>query len=128
MTRDQDLTYAVTVNGSLQARDRLHIHRSAAGNGPISLSLVALPRSPAPSPSAPLTSPTGRLYLNVHSTANPGGFARAQLILPAAAAPITPPSTGDAGLAGSSAASLLPLAGLVLAFSAGSLALAGRRA
>jgi hypothetical protein len=42
----------------------------------------------------------GNFYLNVHSKENPGGFARGQLELPDAQKPaISPPDTGDGGLA-----------------------------
>jgi hypothetical protein len=89
----------------------------------------------------------GNFYFNAHSKENPGGFARWQMVLPTAPAPVfaavpavsapaptaagtsvRPPSTGDAGLADSG--TLLPLAGLLaLTISgAGVFALARRRA
>ena len=46
----------------------------------------------------------GNLYVNIHSVANPAGFARGQLRLPAAPVPVTPvslPRTGSGGMAGS---------------------------
>lgn len=114
----QVLTYAVTVSGlSANLVTAAHIHRGAAGvNGPIiyPLSLVGFTQV---SGSISLTDAdvkdlmAGNLYLNVHSTEHPGGFARGQLILPAgvAASPtvtpgarVSPPNTGDAGLAASS--------------------------
>ena len=129
------LTYAVTVNGlSSGLVTASHIHRGAIGvNGPIvhPLSTVGFTQvagSITLSADDVADLEAGRYYLNVHSTANPGGFARAQLILPTAAAAITPPATGDAGLADTTNASWLPLAGLVLTFGADSLALARRRA
>jgi hypothetical protein len=131
------LTYAVTVNGlSSGLVTAAHIHRGATGvNGPIVYTLSAAGFSQVagsitltPDDVADLTA--GRFYVNVHSVANPGGFARGQIILPGAApttpAPITPPATGDAGLAGAQG-SLLVLSGFVLATSAGGLALARRR-
>jgi LPXTG-motif cell wall-anchored protein len=131
------LTYAVTVNGlSSGLVTAAHIHRGATGvNGPIvyPLSTVGFTQVAG---SITLTADdvadlmAGRFYLNVHSVANPGGFARGQIIVPGAAtaAPISPPATGDAGLATGTQSSLLALAGLVLATGAGSLALARRRA
>ena len=129
------LTYAVTVNGfSSGLVTASHIHRGATGvNGPIvyPLSLVGFTQVAG---SITLTADdvadleAGRFYFNIHTTANPGGAARGQILLPKATGAVTPPSTGDAGLADGSAASLMPLAGLVLAFGAGSLALARRRA
>jgi hypothetical protein len=131
------LTYAVTVNGlSSGLVTASHIHRGATGvNGPIVYPLstvgftqVAGSITLTPDDVADLMA--GRFYLNVHSVANPGGFARGQIIVPGAstAAPISPPATGDAGLATAAQGSLLALAGLVLATGAGSLALARRRA
>jgi LPXTG-motif cell wall-anchored protein len=132
------LTYAVTVNGlSSGLVTAAHIHRGATGvNGPIVYPLstvgftqVAGSITLTPEDVADLTA--GRFYLNVHSVANPGGFARGQIILPGGAptAPISPPATGDAGLVTTGdQGSLLAIAGLVLATGAGSLALARRRA
>jgi hypothetical protein len=126
-----------------------HIHRGAVGvNGPIIHNLSLVPFSVVSgtitlSPEDVADLQAGRLYLNVHSVAVPSGFARAQLILPAGAtspapapttapaapAPaITPPSTGDAGLATASGSALLVLAGFVLAAGAGTLALCRRSA
>jgi hypothetical protein len=146
------LTYSVWVQGiSPSLVTASHIHRGAVGvNGPIVYTLSATAFSNVsgsitltPEDVADLTA--GRFYVNVHSIANPGGFARAQMLLPAGvtapAAPaalpttapatparIAPPSTGDAGLATTTQGSMLLLAGLVLATGAGSLTLARRRA
>jgi hypothetical protein len=127
------LTYAVTVNGlSSGLVTAAHIHRGATGvNGPIVYTLSAtgftqIAGSITLTPADVDDLRGGRFYLNVHSVANPGGFARGQINLPAPA--IRPPATGDAGLAQGSTGSLLVLAGLVLASGAGSLALATRRA
>ena len=126
-------TYAVTVNGlSPGLVTGSHIHRGAIGvNGPIihPFSLVGFTQvagSITFSAEDVADLEAGRYYINVHSIAYPGGFARAQIILPKAG--VTPPATGDAGLADTTNASWLPLAGLVLTFGAGSLALACRRA
>jgi hypothetical protein len=124
-----DLSYAVTVSGlSADLVTASHIHRGAKGvNGPVihNLSLVGFTQISgvlhfAPADVADLRA--GNYYFNVHSKDNPGGFARMQLVLPsvpaaAATSPVTPPRTGDAGLA-AGATSLLPLLGLV-AFAAG---------
>jgi hypothetical protein len=119
LTFDRDtrvLTYAVTVNGlSQDFITASHIHRGAVGvNGPIIYPLSLVPFTQI-SGSITLTPDdvkdldAGNLYVNVHSTVNPGGFARAQI--PAGAAggaaatptkapgTVTPPNTGDAGLA-----------------------------
>ena len=129
------LTYAVTVNGlSSGLITAAHIHRGETGvNGPAIYTLsdtgfVIVTGSITLTADDVADLEAGRFYFNVHSTAHPGGHARGQILLPKATGAVTPPSTGDAGLAGGSAASLLPLAGLVLAFGAGSLALARRRA
>jgi hypothetical protein len=129
------LTYAVTVNGlSSGLVTSSHIHRGATGvNGPIVYTLSAAGFSQVAG-SITLTADdvadleAGRLYFNVHSTANPGGFARGQILLPKTTGAITPPSTGDAGLKSGAQASLLVLAGLVLMTGAGSLALTRNRA
>lgn len=131
------LTYAVTVNGlSSGLVTAAHIHRGATGvNGPVVYPLSTVGFSQVAG-SITLTVDdvadlqAGRFYVNVHSTANPGGFARGQIILSGAApaAPaITPPNTGDGGLKQATQASLLVLAGLVLAGGAGTLAVARRR-
>jgi hypothetical protein len=140
----KQLTFFVRVNGiSSDQVTAAHIHRGAVGvNGPIvhPLSLVAFENvsgmiTLSDADIADLEA--GRLYLNVHSVGNPGGFARGQMILPGAApapAPtatttpgaVSPPSTGDGGLADTTSASWLALAGIVLATSAGTLAFARR--
>lgn len=136
----KQLTYVVRVTGlSSNLVTAAHIHRGAAGvNGPIvyPLSTVAFELVTG---SITLTDAdiadleAGRLYFNVHSIENPGGFARGQMILPGSAsagtpAAVSPPNTGDAGLVDASSSSLPAIAGLVLAVSAGTLALARRRA
>ena len=147
-TFDKDtkqLTYFVRVNGlSSNQVTAAHIHRGAVGvNGPIVYPLATEAFAQV-SGTITLTDAdiadleAGRFYLNVHSVDNPGGFARGQMILPGAApAPavtatatpgaVTPPSTGDAGLAAPSSGSLLALAGIALATGAGALVLARRR-
>ena len=74
----------------------------------------------------------GDFYLNVHSVENPGGFARGQMELPAAPEEprvVTPPDTGDGGLADSAGATLTWLPTLTLAVIALSLtAFVARRA
>jgi hypothetical protein len=111
------LQYAATVSGlSANLVTAAHIHRGARGvNGPIVHNLsetgftqVAGTINLSDADIRDLEA--GNFYFNAHSTANPAGFARAQIILPAAApaaspttapAPaVRPPSTGDAGLAG----------------------------
>jgi hypothetical protein len=130
------MTYAVTVNGmSSGLITASHIHRGAPGvNGPIVYTLSAtgftqVAGSITLTPEDVADLKAGLWYVNVHSVANPGGFARAQILLPgtSTASPITPPSTGDGGLATASRGSLLALAGLVLAAGAGGLSLARRR-
>ncbi len=137
------LTYAATVSGlSPVLVTAAHIHRAARGaNGPIihNLSLTGFTQIAG---SLLLTAAdvadlrAGNLYFNAHSKEHPGGFARFQLTLPAAAAPaatpaapaVRAPSTGDGGLAG--VPTLSPIVGLLaLALGgAGVFALARRRA
>lgn len=112
-TDTKELTYAVTVSGISQTQvTAAHIHRAGAGtNGPVVYPLSTVPFA-ITSGSIALTSEdvadlsAGNFYLNVHSLSNPGGFARAQIIFPGLESPddasgstVTPPSTGDAGLA-----------------------------
>ncbi len=87
------LTYAVTISGlSPDLVTASHIHRGAVGvNGPviINLSLVGFTQisgtlNLSDADIADLRA--GNLYVNVHSKQFPGGVARAQLNLPAAAA------------------------------------------
>lgn len=129
-TFDKDtkvLTYAVTVSGlSPNLVTAAHIHRGAVGvNGPIVHTLSAtgftqISGTITLSDADVADLEAGRFYLNVHSTDNPGGFARGQLILPSAAPSqpsVRPPSTGDAGLLDeeSSRAGLLIAAALAVA-------------
>ncbi len=141
-TDTKELTYAVTVSGISQTQvTAAHIHRAGAGtNGP-----VAYPLSTGPfaitSGSIALTSEdvadlsAGNFYLNVHSLTNPGGFARAQIVFPglewtdASGSTVTPPSTGDAGLADKTTSTAwLALSGLVALGLGASLIFARRRA
>ena len=104
-----ELTWAIFVRGiSGGAVTAAHIHLAAAGsNGPVIVPISGGPFA-AIDGSATLTDEqvvdlkAGNLYINVHSMENPGGVVRGQLSLPEAPAPasVTPPSTGDAGLAG----------------------------
>jgi hypothetical protein len=122
------LTYSATVNGISAAEvTASHIHRGAKGvNGPI---IYPLSTTSFSSISGQITLTdadvadlkAGNLYFNAHSNTNPGGFARFQLILPAASPPAPvatptaapaaprPPSTGDGGLIGDGGSSNLPL-------------------
>lgn len=141
------LTFALTVSGlSPNLVTAAHIHRGEAGvNGPIVHTLSAtgftqVAGSITLSAEDEADLKAGRFYANVHSTDNPGGFARGQLILPSAAAgsptptrtagAVSPPSTGDGGLAGDRDAGVW--AGLVAVagafFGSGVLLLARRRA
>lgn len=142
LTFDTDtnvLTYAVTVNGLSQTQvTAAHIHIGATGtNGPVVYPLSLVPFSQVAG-SLTLTAEdvanlaAGDLYFNAHSLTDPGGFARAQIVFPgltAAAGPVTPPSTGDGGLADSGAST--PWAALVavaLLSVAGGLAFSRRNA
>lgn len=133
------LTYQVTVNGISEGFvTAAHIHRGATGtNGPIvhNLSLVPFTQIAGTitlSDADVRDLEAGNFYLNVHSTTNPGGFARGQINLPRAAAPapapatISPPRTGDGGLIDSGAMAPVLFLALIGALSAGSL-LAVRR-
>jgi hypothetical protein len=127
------LTYQVTINGISEGFvTAAHIHRAPAGtNGPIAHNLSLVPftqiaGSITLSDADVKDLEAGNFYLNVHSTTNPGGFARGQIVLPKAAAPapspsIQPPSTGDAGLADSNTLASVLFLALVGALSAGSL-------
>jgi len=148
LTFDTDtnvLTYAVTVNGLSQTQvTAAHIHIGATGtNGPVVYPLSEVPFSQVAG-SLTLTAEdvanlaAGDLYFNVHSLTNPSGFARAQIVFPGLTAeadssdeagPVTPPSTGDGGLADSGAgASWTALAALSLLGVAGGLAFSRRNA
>ena len=88
-----------------------HFHRAPKGsNGPIIINLSLVPFTQI-SGTVQLSDAdvadlkAGNLDFNAHSKEFPGGFARFQLVLPAAPAPaaspatgIAAPSTGDAGL------------------------------
>lgn len=138
------LQFQATVNGISQDQvTAAHIHRAARGsNGPIVHNLSLVPFTQI---SGTLTLSdadiadlrAGNFYFNAHSKDNPGGFARLQLQLPAAAqaaptaaAGVTPPVTGDAGLADNAARTWLPLAllGALGITGAGAMAYARRRA
>jgi hypothetical protein len=123
------LTYAVTQSGfSADQVTAAHIHRGAKGvNGPIihNISLTGFVQAAGSinlSAADVADLRAGNYYFNIHSTANPGGYARMQLMLPAAALaptpgasmPVRPPATGSAGLK-SYSDTLLPLL-FVLAF------------
>jgi hypothetical protein len=124
------LTYAVTQSGfSADQVTAAHLHRGARGvNGPVihNISLTGFVQASGSfnfSAADVADLRAGNYYFNIHSTANPGGYARMQLILPAAALaptpapatlPVTPPRTGDGGFTGYSD-TLLPLL-FVLAF------------
>ena len=128
------MTYAVTQSGfSADQVTAAHIHRGARGvNGPIVHNLstvgfvqVAGTLNLSAADVADLRA--GNFYFNIHSGANPGGYARMQLMLPSGAMPqtqpprpmppVSPPRTGDGGFQGYSD-TLLPLLG-VLAFATG---------
>jgi hypothetical protein len=121
------LTYAVTQSGfSADQVTAAHLHRGARGvNGPVihNISLVGFVQAAGSfnfSAADVADLRAGNFYFNIHSTANPGGYARMQLILPAAAMaptpsaaapvvlPVRPPATGDGGFTGYSD-TLLPL-------------------
>lgn len=134
------LTYSATVNGIAAAETTAaHIHRGARGvNGPIVHNLSTTPFS-AIQGSITLSAAdvadlrAGNFYFNAHSNANPGGFARFQLVLPASAeatatpAPVRPPATGDGGLVQDSASSAGALAAAALVVLGSGALLAGRR-
>ena len=139
-TDTKRLDYVVTVNGVSESFvTAAHIHRGATGvNGPIvhALSLVPFTQiagSITLSDADVRDLEAGNFYVNVHSSTNPGGFARGQIILPKAAAPVAPaptvrpPSTGDAGLIDSGTMAPVLFIALVGALGAGSL-VAVRRA
>jgi hypothetical protein len=104
------LTYSVWMRGlSSNQVTASHIHRAPPGvAGPAVYTLSAGPFDTV-SGSITLTEAdvadlrAGNLYVNIHSTANPAGFARGQLRLSAApaapAAPAALPRTGDGGFA-----------------------------
>ena len=103
----RELKYAVWLRGlSSNQVTAAHIHRAPAGTaGPPVYTLAAAPFDSidglitlTEADVADLRA--GNLYVNIHSTSNPSGFARGQLKLPFAPT-ISPPSAGDGGLAAS---------------------------
>ena len=130
------LTYQVTVHGiSGGAVTASHIHQAAAGsNGPV---IIALSLEPFTSVHGSATLDddqvealmAGDYYINVHSSNNPGGFARCQLNVPVVAV-VTPPSTGDGGLAASGSTfwpAAAVLAALLVSISGAALAVVATR-
>jgi hypothetical protein len=113
------LTYTITVSGVPQDQvTAAHFHRGAADlNGPIVYTLTDRgfatlgPASLTLTPQDEADLKSGQWYVNVHSTQDPSGFARSQMIVPgtqgATQAPppqtenVGPPSSGDGGLADS---------------------------
>ncbi len=103
------IAYSATVNGFSQDQvTAAHFHRAARGsNGPIIINLSLVPFTQI-SGTVNLSDAdvadlrAGNLYFNAHSVTNPGGFARFQLVLPAAPAAPAPattlPATGSGGL------------------------------
>jgi len=117
------LTFQATVNGLSQDQVLFaHIHRAARGtNGAVIHTLSATSfmqiSGTVNLSDADITDlRAGNLYFNAHSKDNPGGFARFQLIVPAAPAPAAAaalPRVGSGGFeAGSS--SWLIFAGLIV--------------
>jgi hypothetical protein len=112
----RELTYAVWLRGlSSNQVTASHIHRAPAGTaGPAVYTLATAPFDSIAG-SIMLTDAdvadlrAGNFYVNIHSTGNPAGFARGQLRLPSSGGVISPPSTGDAGLAASSSLSMWQL-------------------
>ena len=132
-------TYTLNV-GSIQNATAAHIHLGAAGeNGGVVASLFA-PSDPASSIAASGTITTllgpladdivgfgealvaGRLYVQVHTQANPPGELRGQIV----AAQVSAPDTGDAGIASVGGGGGAPLAALLIVASI-ALVLGGRR-
>lgn len=121
---------------AITAATAAHLHSGAAGtNGPVVIPLFAAPTgSPASSISAngtaraaDLAGPlagnfagfaaalkAGTIYLNVHTSTNPGGEIRGQVTAAAGATP-APAKTGNAGLmgGGSNGATLAVVTGLL---------------
>jgi hypothetical protein len=137
------LTYTVTMMGlPLDQITASHIHKAPAGTaGPPVYTLASAPFETI-SGSITLTDADivdlkgGGLYVNIHSTGDPSGFARGQLALPAS----TPgaPAAGSAGLGARGQGSdwsgplvvsglAAVLASLAVAFAAGFASRDGRR-
>jgi LPXTG-motif cell wall-anchored protein len=138
------LTYAVTQSGfSEDLVTASHIHRGAKGvAGPViyPLSLTGFTQVSGTltlSAADVADLKAGNLYFNVHSKVNPAGYARMQLLLPAAALAPTPsgarpaltaPNTGDGGLLGTTGSTWLPVVGFAaLLLSGGSVFALARR-
>ncbi|HXH20570.1 MAG TPA: CHRD domain-containing protein [Dehalococcoidia bacterium] len=134
------LQFQATVNGIDQGQvTAAHIHRAPRGtNGPIVHNLSTVPfvtvhgtLTLSDADIADLRA--GNFYFNAHSRDNPGGFARFQLTLPAAAQPAATPSalprTGSGGMLDEAGFGWLPFAVLTLlgVSGLGALALAARR-
>lgn len=143
------ITWSLSVP-SITNATAAHVHTGQAGiNGPVILNLFAAPAgSPAQtvnvsgtSKGSDLVGPLqgnfqefiravkgGTIYVNVHTTALPGGEIRSQ-VLPVSAVPAAP-KTGNAGLVAGASNSMLAgvLAVLAVGVVAGGRALAARRA
>ena len=133
------MTYSVTVTGlSPDQVIGAHFHRGARGvAGPViyPLSLVGFTQISgsvtfAAGDVADLQA--GNFYFNVHSTTDPAGFSRDQIILPAAAAapaaPVALPATGTGRTTSGTSTDLIVLAGLLAITIGGAGVLAFRRA
>ena len=156
-TRQMTITInAITTSGPIIAG---HIHRGAVGvAGPVIIPFNLPPNGGGPmsvvvgvtlSAADATDLLAGNLYLNLHTTGFPGGFARGQLIVPAGAFPAAPapttaaapaaaapaapaltaPKTGDAGLADSRSggSAYMVLGALALLLGAGGVVAARRR-
>jgi hypothetical protein len=133
----RELTYAVWARGiSANQVTASHIHRAPPGvAGPAVYTLASAPFDSIAG-SITLTEAdvadmrAGNLYVNIHSTSNPGGFARGQLRLPASGAAISPPSTGDGGLVAESQSvsrTVTAMVGVLIAGLAAGMAVRARR-
>jgi len=114
------MSYSVTVQGiSPDQVTASHFHRGARGvAGPViyPLSTTGFTQISGTVTFAAADVPdllAGNFYFNVHSVAHPGGFARAQIIFPATAAPaaVAAPAAAVAAPAAAPAASALPRTG-----------------